>query len=190
MNSADRTAQLTAVRGRDGETKRRRALAAVADLECSGRRTTFSGVARAASVSAWFVYNQLEVRAAISAAIHRQVHDGIAEPSAALAPISRDGLRTELLAARAEIRALRDERSTMRTRLQEQLGAELDHGTRAELTERLQHLEQRNVTLITENERLQRQTDDLTALAAETGVELDGARAAYRRLMREHNLNA
>ena len=78
----------------------------------------------------------------------------------------------------------------MRSGFQEQLGAELDHGTQADLTERLQHLEQQNVTLINENERLQRQTDDLTALGAETSVELDGARAAYRRLMRERNLNA
>jgi hypothetical protein len=189
MNSADRTAHLTAVRRRDGETKRRRALAAVADLERSGCRTTFSGVARAASVSTWFVYNQADVRAAINAAIHRQAHDGIAEQSAATAPISRDSLRTELLTARAEIRALRAERSTMRTRLQEQLGAELDHGTRVELTERLQHSEQRNVILINENERLQCQTDDLTALAAETRIELEGARTAYRRLMRERNFN-
>ena len=66
-----RAAALKAARAKDSELKRRRALAALQDLETTGAAITFTAVAKAAGVSTWLVYAE-GVREHIDAARHRQ----------------------------------------------------------------------------------------------------------------------
>ena len=67
-----RIERLRASRAKDSEAKTRRALDAVDGLLRSGRRITVTQVARDASVSTWFVYNQPQVHQAVQHGIAAQ----------------------------------------------------------------------------------------------------------------------
>lgn len=187
MSTTQRTQQLIDARRRDSQTKKQRALHSIQSLQLAGSRVSFLAVATDAAVSTWFVYNHPEVRAAITTAIEQQTTEGVIDRRTTIEPLSQNSLRAELLTAREEIRALRKERTALRQRLQANLGDILDHATRTELLNRISDLETENLTLTTEAEdarseadRTQRQLDEMT-------LELDGARTAYRRLMRQNN---
>ncbi|MFF4306714.1 DUF6262 family protein [Streptomyces sp. NPDC001601] len=180
-----RVRRLRAARTQDSEAKTARALDVVRDLLASGQRVTCARVAREASVSTWFVYNQPQVRDAVQAAMHEQREHG-RRTTAAPGPgqVTPAGLHTELALAREEIKDLKRERDRLRERVRLSLGAELDDVGRRQLVERIRQLEQQNTELrhelseardrLTDSERrLQEAEDDLTA-----------ARASLRRAMR------
>ncbi|MFF7240388.1 DUF6262 family protein [Streptomyces collinus] len=180
-----RVQRLRAARAQDSAAKTSRALDVVRDLLTSGQRITCARVAREASVSTWFVYNQPQVRDAVQTAMHEQRDHG--RPAAAVPgskQVTPAGLHTELALARDEIKDLKKERDRLRERVRLSLGAELDDVDRRQLVERIQHLEQQNTGLkrelseardhlIAVEHRLRESEDDLTA-----------ARTSLRRAMR------
>ncbi|MFE9442428.1 DUF6262 family protein [Streptomyces sp. NPDC006602] len=180
-----RVERLRVSRAKDSEDKTRRALDAVDGLLRSGRRITVTQVAREASVSTWFVYNQPHV--------HQAVQDGITAQRArerrnSLAPeasqVSPAGLRTDLALAREEIKDLKKERDRLRNRVRLSLGAELEGVNRNELIERVQQIEQRNTAL---EQALSEARDQIAALEGQLRVaedDLTAARASLRRAMR------
>lgn len=180
-----RVQRLHAARVQDSAVKIDRSLKVIHDLLGSSQRITFARVAREASVSTWFVYNQLKVREAVQAAMHEQhKHKGKASPPSSTQQVSPAGLHTELALAREEIKDLRKERDRLRERVRLSLGAELDDVDRRQLVVQVQQLERKNAELnrelseardglITLKRKLQESEDDLTA-----------ARAALRRAMR------
>ncbi|MEU1484302.1 DUF6262 family protein [Streptomyces sp. NPDC005752] len=180
-----RVERLRVSRAKDSEDKTRRALDAVDGLLRSGRRVTVTQVARDASVSTWFVYNQPQV--------HQAVQDGITAQRArghqnSLAPeasrVSPAGLRTDLALAREEIKDLKKERDRLRNRVRLSLGAELEGVNRNELIERVQQIEQRNAAL---EQALSEARDQIAALEgqlSEAEDDLTAARASLRRAMR------
>ncbi|MFG2628724.1 DUF6262 family protein [Streptomyces sp. NPDC048473] len=180
-----RVERLRVSRAKDSEDKTRRALDAVDGLLRSGRRITVTQVAREASVSTWFVYNQPQV--------HQAVQDGITAQRArgrqnSLIPeasqVSQAGLRTDLALAREEIKDLKKERDRLRNRVRLSLGAELEGVNRNELIERVQQIEQRNTAL---EQALSEARDQIAALEGqlrEAEDDLTAARASLRRAMR------
>lgn len=180
-----RVRRLSAARAQDSEAKTARSLDVVRDLLGSGQRVTFAGVARDASVSTWFVYNQPRVRNTVQAAMHEQRELGRqfsgASGSQAVNP---SGLHTELALAREEIRDLKNERDRLRERVRLSLGAELDDVDRSQLVNRAQQLERERTDLRRE---LSDARDQITALKRrlqESEDDLTAARAGLRRAMR------
>lgn len=180
-----RVRRLSAARARDSEAKTARSLDVVRDLLGSGQRVTFAGVAREASVSTWFVYNQPRVRNAVQAAMDEQRELGRqASQASGSQRVNPAGLHTELALAREEIKDLKKERDRLREHVRLSLGAELDDVDRSQLVERVQQLERQNAELNRElsdaqdrlavlKHQLQQSEDDLTA-----------ARTSLRRAMR------
>ncbi|MER6225180.1 DUF6262 family protein [Streptomyces sp. 900105755] len=180
-----RIRRLRAARAQDSEAKTARALDAVRGLLASGQRITCAGVAREASVSTWFVYNQPQVQEAVRAAMHEQRQHGrrtATGPSSG--QVTPAGLQTELMLAREEIKDLKKERDRLRERVRLSLGAELDDVGRGQLVERIRQLEQQNAELRRElSEAGDRLTDSERRLR-EAEDDLTAARASLRRAMR------
>lgn len=176
---------LTQARRRDSLTKRSRVLATVDDMLARGTPITFAAVARAAKVSTWLVYAdgvREHIERARTAQSNRQRRD-----RASTGRTSDASLRTDLELARAEIRALREERARLKAALQRRLGAELD-------TLHTRNQKADNATLADENRRLAAQNDQLTrenrALRrglAETQDDLAAARQAVKDVIRNAN---
>jgi len=180
-----RTNALTAARRKDSATKATRSLAAVERIHHSGRRVTFSGVAREARVSGWFVYNQPDVRAAVERAIADQAAVGVtAAPVSTMDRVSTSSLAAELAHARAEIRDLIDQRDRYRERVRMALGTELEAITQQQLVDRITELETANMTLANEGTAEQVRANEATDLARRLQAELDGARLSLRRMIR------
>lgn len=176
---------LKQARRRDSLAKRSRVLAIVDDMLARGTPITFAAVARAAKVSTWLVYAdgvREHVDTARAAQSVRQRQDRTSTDRA-----SEASLRTDLELARAEIRALREERARLKAALQRRLGAELDTlHTRNQTAD--------NATLADENRRLTAQVDQFTrenrALQhelAETQDDLAAARQAVKDVIRNAN---
>ena len=181
-----RTNALTAARRKDSATKATRSLAAVERIHHSGRRVTFSGVAREARVSGWFVYNQPDVRAAVERAIADQAAVGVnAAPVSTMDRVSNSSLAAELAHARAEIRDLIDQRDRYRERARLALGPELEGISQQQLTDRITHLEAVNLNLAREANAERVRANQATDLAQRLTAELDGARLSLRRMIRD-----
>ncbi|WP_405898155.1 DUF6262 family protein [Streptomyces sp. NBC_00727] len=180
-----RVERLRVSRAKDSEDKTRRALDTVDGLLRSGRRITVAQVARDASVSTWFVYNQPRVHQAVQDGITAQRTRGRQNPHAPEASqVSPAGLRTDLALAREEIKDLKKERDRLRNRVSLSLGAELEGVNQHELIERVQQIEQRNTAL---EHALSEARDQIAALEGQLRAaedDLTAARASLRRAMR------
>ncbi|WP_405707580.1 DUF6262 family protein [Streptomyces xanthophaeus] len=180
-----RVERLRASRTQDSEAKTARALDAVRGLLRAGRRITIAQVARDASVSTWFVYNQPQVRDAVQTGMATQREQGLQRPpTPGRQQVSPAGLQTELALARDEIRDLKKERDQLRQRVRLSLGAEIEEADRHRLVERVQQLERDNASL---NAGLASTRDQLAAMEGrlrETEDDLTAARAGLRRAMR------
>lgn len=185
MNPADNTAGLRAARTRDSQDKRARVLAALEALEAAGAPITAAAVASTAGVSTWLVYAD-GLRHHLDAARQRQT-DRPPSPIDDPVPVTPDSVRTDLVIARAEIRRLRADNVKLRSRLQLQLGAEIEGPERAQLIERVATLDDVNRRLVAErdaraaelglaNRRIRELEDDLTA-----------ARDSLRQLIKDQN---
>ncbi|WP_329218023.1 DUF6262 family protein [Streptomyces sp. NBC_01485] len=180
-----RVQRLRAARARDSAAKIDRSLKVIHDLPASGQRITFARVAREASVSTWFVYNQPPVRAAVEAAMSEQRGQrGKHTPPASRQQVAPAGLHTELALAREEIKDLKKERDRLRDRVRLSFGAELDDVGRRELVERVQQLEQQNAALNQELSGARNRLIDLEQQLRESEDALTAARAGLRRAMR------
>jgi hypothetical protein len=180
-----RTAKLIAARQRASRDKRAHTLHTLDRLLQSGARISFAAVAREADVSTWLVYNNPELKQAITDAMkHPARHAG--PPRPAESPTSQASLRTDLELARHEIAALRRSERKLRERLQRTLGAEIEHIDRSELVaRRIDDLETVVAKLRCENNDLVETNTRLTQLADQRHDDLDTANTLLRRYMKE-----
>lgn len=171
--AAKRAQALRESRRKDSRTKRAQVGSALTAMLAAGEHISFSGVARRAGVSTWLTY-AAGVREAIEIAIAQQAREG----QTPLAPETSAALRTDLELARQEIRRLRGERDELRRHLQGTLGKQLTNLASAPLVERIANLSQE----LTQTRRTNR---DLTDEIAGLRDDLDAARRALRKMIKE-----
>ncbi|MFE9816701.1 DUF6262 family protein [Streptomyces sp. NBC_00236] len=180
-----RIERLRVSRAKDSEEKTKRALDSVDALLRSGRRITVAQVAREASVSTWFVYNQPQVHQAVQDGISAQRTRGRQNsPAPEASQVSPAGLRTDLALAREEIKDLKKERDRLRNRVRLSLGAELEGVNQHKLIERVQEIEQRNTALEQALSEARNRIAALENQLREAEDDLTAARAGLRRAMR------
>ena len=190
MTAATRTQAMLAARAQASRDKRQQVLTAVQALEAAGTPVTATAVAAAAGVSTWLVYAD-GVREHVEAARRRQAGR---EPGPATAappdrgePVSQASLRTDLVAARDEIRRLRAERDKLRARFRLQLGAEIEGPDRAELITRVASLEAASRQLAAERDARAAEASHAQRRIRELEDELTAARESLRRAIRQAN---
>ncbi|MEU1516182.1 hypothetical protein ABZ490_29275 [Streptomyces sp. NPDC005811] len=143
------------------------------------------GVARAAGVSNWLVY-QPEIKEYIENARKGQTRKAaqgeIGRPRASAA-----GLAVDLELARGEIRTLREERDHLKGVVRRNLGQQLDQAGTGDLIKRVNEL-------LAANQRLEDQPATVTAVRDELGQSLEAAmeevatvRMAMTQIMRDAN---
>ncbi len=190
MTAATRTQAMPPARAQASRDKRQQVLTAVQALEAAGTPVTATAVAAAAGVSNWLVYAD-GVREHLEAAQRRQASP---EPGPATAappgrgePASQASLRTDLAAARDEIRKLRAERDKLRARFRLQLGAEIEGPDRAELIARVASLEAASRQLAAERDARAAEASHAQRRIRELEDELTAARESLRRAIRQAN---
>lgn len=154
-----RTAALRQARASQSARKRQDVLDALQAMADNGIRVTFDLVARRAGVSRQFLYSDPGLRAAVEQARSKLP----SKPLRDVASGDADGLRTDLLLAREEIKRLRSENSGLKTKLvQHVASSQLDSDD-----EKVRDLTARNAELAREASSLRRQLaaahDDLAA---------------------------
>lgn len=166
-----RIAALHQARAQETARKRQDVLDTLRAMTGNGVRVTFDLVARQARVSRQFLYSDPELRAAVEHARSRPpstpLHDHTGDA---------DGLRTDLLLAREEIKRLRSENAKLKTKL-------IQHVASSQLAsddEALRELTARNAELARETSSLRRQL-------ATAHEDLAAARDTNRDLMTELN---
>ena len=188
----DNSAALQRARRRDGQAKRRRALAALQAMTEAGEAIGFPAVARRAGVSVSLLYADRDLLARIADARDRQRQAG-AERAARLPTrslVTEASLRTDLANAKEQNRHLSEELVVLRDRLARELGADADHFRGRPTNPALDMLEERAAELETDNARLRRQVGQLEADTSELADNLDAAREMNRELMNEVNRRA
>jgi Family of unknown function (DUF6262) len=179
-----RTTKLVAARQRASRDKHDHTLRTLDRLQQSGARISFTAVAREAGVSTWLVYNNPELKRAITDAMkHPPRHDE--PPRPAESPTSQASLRTDLELARHEITVLRRSERKLRERLQRTLGAEIEQIDRSELVAHIADLETLVTNLRTENTGLAEANTRLTQLTTQQHDDLDTANTLLRRYMKQ-----
>lgn len=188
----DNSAALQRARRREGQTKRRRALAALQAMTEAGEAIGFPAVARRAGVSVSLLYADRDLLARIADARDRQRQAG-AERAARLPTrslVTEASLRTDLANAKEQNRHLSEELVVLRDRLARELGADADHFRGRPANAALDMLEERAAELETDNARLRQQVGQLEADTSELADNLDAAREMNRELMNEVNRRA
>ena len=177
---------LREVRKKDSAAKRAKVLSTLNAMKASGEPITFAEVARTAGVSNWLVYAK-GVREHIEAAMKAQTRTERRTRQAGTTA-SAASLSTDLEMARAEIKALREERDRLKKAVQRLLGAQLEQSGTKELTERVNELLTATERLAAERDQARAERDDLTRKLTKTEDDLDAARQAGRRMLKEINL--
>ncbi|WP_311137227.1 hypothetical protein [Streptomyces sp. I6] len=136
---------LRAARKKESLAKRAKVLAVVDDMKGKGEPITFLGVAKAAQVSNWLVYAE-GVGEHIEAARKAQT-TGRARERKTGAAASPASVATDLELARAELRALREERDQLKAAVQRGLGQRVGRAGHAELVSRINELTAANQAL-------------------------------------------
>ena len=186
------SAALQRARRREGQAKRRRALAALQAMTEAGEAIGFPAVARRAGVSVSLLYADRDLLARIADARDRQ-HQAGAERAARLPTrslVTEASLRTDLANAKEQNRHLSEELAVLRDRLARELGADADHFRGRPTNPALDMLEERAAELETDNTRLRQQAGQLEADTSELADNLDAAREMNRELMNEVNRRA
>jgi Family of unknown function (DUF6262) len=190
MTAAPRTQAMLAARAQASRDKRQQVLTAVQALEAAGTPVTATAVAAAAGVSNWLVYAD-GVREHLEAAQRRQAGrepgPATSAPPGRGEPVSQASLRTDLVAARDEIRRLRAERDKLRARFRLQLGAEIEGPDRAELIARVASLEAASRQLAAEHDARAAEASHAQRRIRELEDELTAARESLRRAIRQAN---
>ncbi len=174
---------LREARRRDSQQKRAKVLATVDSMAASGQAITMLGVARAAGVSNWLVY-QPEIKAHIDKARKGQESTATRERSGGRSASSAS-LAVDLKLARTEIRSLREERDKLKGVLRRNLGQQLQQADSGDLKARMDELLTANHQL---EERLSAALKELKKTQSkleETELDLAGARAGITQMMRD-----
>lgn len=182
----DRIERLAAARSQASSAKTEQALASVRRLVETGQPITFTGIARHAGVSVWFLYNKPQVRAAVENAITEQSLHG---PAAASHPpssrVTPAALHNELAAARTEIRRLRDDRDRYRARVSAVLGNEIDDLATEQLRRQARSDQQRISELEAALRSAAHRANAAEQHRDELQEELTAARASLKKLIRQ-----
>ena len=167
----DNSAALQRARRREGQTKRRQALAALQAMTEAGEAIGFPAVARRAGVSVSLLYADRDLLARIADARDRQRQAGTERaarlPTRSL--VTEASLRTDLANAKEQNRHLSEELVVLRDRLARELGADADHFRGRPANSALDMLEERAAELETDNARLRQQVGQLEADTSELG---------------------
>lgn len=172
-------------RARDSRTKRALVLATLDQMRERGETVSFAAVARAAGVSTWLVYAE-GMREHVEAAMRGQVK-ATHRAGQTGAGASAASLATDLALAREENKALRADNQRLTAAVRRGLGAQLDHSGTQELSERVEELLQAVERISGERDRALAERDQVQDKLAEAEENLEAARAANKRLMREFN---
>lgn len=152
----DNSSALRRARQRDSETKRRRAVAALDDMDRSGEPISFPAVARRAAVSVTLLYAHPDLAGRIATARDRQAQAGRDRawrlPARSL--VTETSLRADLTNAKEQIRRLHEELGVLRGRLARDLGAASDVARGAAISPLLDQLEKRAQALEADNHTL------------------------------------
>ncbi|MFE1733679.1 DUF6262 family protein [Streptomyces bacillaris] len=173
-------------RRRDSTRKHARALTVVDQMVVAGEPVTFAEVRRRAKVSDWLVYAE-GVREHIDKARTQQVLKPARDRAAGLSG-STTSLRTDLELARAEARALRQERDQFKAALQRSLGHQLDQLGNADLVARVDELTEAAQRLAGERDEVRAETSALQQHVAVLEGDLTASVMSLRRMIREGNL--
>lgn len=184
----DRTKALHEAKRADSRRKHDRATATVKRLVDSGSRVSFARVAREANVSTWLVYNSADLKTAIQNAIDHQNAEGLTPaPVRPAAAASNASLMTDLALARAEIKSLKQERDTLRKRIERVLGDEVREVDRSQLVERIAELEQLLRTAHADLADTNKTIATLIDQNQELTEQLDAVRILNQQLIRQSN---
>jgi hypothetical protein len=147
----------------------------------NGDHITFTTVARTAKVSTWLVHAE-GVREHIEAAIRQQEHEPVVArcDGRQASPAS---LKSDLMMAREEITALRQERDRLREAVRQQLGQQLDQVSSRQLTDRITELTNANRRLEQDAAQLRPLKDRVDELERD----LAAARTSLRKMIRAEN---
>ncbi|MFI6697481.1 DUF6262 family protein [Streptomyces sp. NPDC050509] len=176
---------LREARKKDSLAKRAKVLAVVDDMKAKGEPITFLGVAKAARVSNWLVYAE-GVREHIEAARKAQTAGKVRQRKTG-AVASPASMATDLELARAELRALREERDRLKAAVQRGLGQQVGQAGHAELVARINELTATNQALADKLTRAEADRDGLQPALTEAQDDLISARQALRNMMRDQN---
>jgi aryl carrier-like protein len=184
----DRTRALHEAKRADSRRKHDRAIATVKRLVDSGSRVSFARIAREANISTWLVYNSADLKTTIQNAIDHQNTEGLTQtPARPATAASNASLMTDLALARAEIKSLKQERDTLRKRVERVLGDEVREVDRGQLVERITELEQLLRTAHADLADATKAIVTLTAQTEELTEQLDAVRILNQRLIRQSN---
>jgi hypothetical protein len=182
--------RLRAKRADDAAELRDAALAAIEHLVQTDVTVTAKRVCQLANCSEHVVYKVADVRQAYEAARAKQriADAAIPPPKGSTTKASNQSLAVDLRMSREDNQKLRAEIKNLRTRLSLARGAELEQVSSLDLIDRITRMEN-------EHREMQQQLDQaalaLQAVDAERdelAAELEGSRAALRRLMRDANV--
>lgn len=180
-----RVERLRRARAADSASKTKRARDIVAANLRDGARITFASIARHAQVSTWFVYNQIDVRTAIHAAMREQREYGIeASTTPSTYRASAASLATELAYTRTQLAKAETERDDYRRRMQLALGAAIDTDNVERLRARVHELDETNSRLAAETREARQYVAELTRERDRAQDDVTAARAALKRTIR------
>jgi hypothetical protein len=185
----DNSAALRRARRRDGQTKRRQALATIETMAEAGDPISFPAVARRAGVSVSLLYADNDLLTRIAEARDRQRQAGVdrAARLPARSLVTEASLRADLANAKEQNRRLTGELALLRDRLARDLGTTADIARGRATNPLLDRLEERAADLETDNARLRQQVGWLEADTRELAENLNAAREMNRELMNEVN---
>nr|BFD92086.1 hypothetical protein KitaXyl93_34460 [Kitasatospora sp. Xyl93] len=176
---------LRELRHRDSQVKRAKVLAAVDAMKGRGEPITFRAVARAAGVSHTLVYSE-GLREYVESAMQGQARTERRRKQAG-AGASAASVATDLELLRAENKALREERDSLKAAVRRGIGAQLENGGTKELTERVRELHAALERMANERDQARAERDHLRAELAETQDQLTSVREANRRIFKSVN---
>jgi uncharacterized small protein (DUF1192 family) len=185
VSGAERRRQaLLESRRRDSDIKRAHVRDTVEKMVLDSERITFAAVARRARVSNWLVYAE-GVREHIQTAIRQQAEEPFETRDRSSAGVA--GLRTDLALARDEIRRLRADKDKLLRNAQRLLGQQLDQVDVTELAARVDVLVNENRGMADELQQKTQENAGLRSRLVELDEDVTAARAALRRMIREHS---
>jgi cell division protein FtsB len=175
MITDPRTTAMLAGRRDDSTRRRDRVLAAIAAAAAGGDDLSAANIARRAGVDRTFLYRHRDLL--------EHLHTVAAQPpdTTGTGPVvSRESLRTDLLAAQQRCQRLAARNQQLEKRLSELLGEQTWHATGLGAPTDIDQLQQRITTL-------EQQAADLRLQLEERDQDLTAARAANRELMTRLN---
>jgi chromosome segregation ATPase len=185
----DNSAALRRARRRDGQAKRRQALAAIETMAEAGDPISFPSVARRAGVSVSLLYADNDLLTRIAGARDRQRQAGAVRAARlpARSLVTEASLRADLANAREQNRRLTGELAQLRDRLARDLATTSDIARGRAASPVMDRLEERAADLETDNARLRQQVGRLEADTRELSENLEAARDMNRELMNAVN---